>query len=219
MKFLAFVLLAVCAVPCYADCPSTNVKFVSLYSITFVATSAQMDTALSLNGSQACIQFDLSNGSLETCLYGSDSPWMDVEMEDDFVIQGLPSGTPVAGLQPEFVMHAAPLYPGPYGDNVEPAYIPQIVSGSKSGSCTCTNGMDTKIGLILNEVAGQPFRVHFGLWYTNGTSAWPISSAGGTWHFEGLPDGSSIVSCHGFHQDAPVAAKASSWGGLKARYR
>ena len=37
--------------------------------------------------------------------------------------------------------------------------------------------------------------------------------------FEGLPQGSRVVSCQGFTQDFPVATRSLTWGALKTAYR
>lgn len=38
-------------------------------------------------------------------------------------------------------------------------------------------------------------------------------------HFDPLPPGVSVRSCHGFRQDGPVPAVRDSWGAIKAIYR
>jgi hypothetical protein len=38
-------------------------------------------------------------------------------------------------------------------------------------------------------------------------------------HFDQLPTGVSVRSCHGFRQDGPVPAVRDSWGAVKAIYR
>jgi len=40
-----------------------------------------------------------------------------------------------------------------------------------------------------------------------------------TLEFTGLPPGVRLVSCRGYVSDAPVAARRTSWGRLKAAYR
>lgn len=219
MKAAIPVLLALFVTPCFADCPATHAYAIYSNEPTIVTTASQLDTTIDTGGNQAGIRFDLSQGSIATYLIGLlGNAGNMVEPQDDFVIEGLPSGTPVS-LTAKF----RALSISPSGDH--PPYYHALLGTGSSGDMTHVSqsfsegSIDAVVGLPLDETAGQPFRLHFLFEYSNGLSGWPIPSANANWSFDGLPAGSSISSCHGYHQDAAVAAKPASWGALKARYR
>jgi hypothetical protein len=219
MKSGVLVLLALFVTPCFAECPPTHAYAIHSNEPTIVTTASQLDTTVDTGGNQAGIRFDLGQGWVATYLTGLlGNAGLMVEPQDDFVIEGLPSGTPVS-LTAKFRV----LSVSPSGDH-PPSYHALVGTGS-SGDMThvsqwlSENSIDAVVELPLDETAGQTFRLHYLFEYSNGLSGWPIPSANANWTFEGLPPGSSIASCHGYRQEAAVAAQPSSWGALKARYR
>ena len=193
MRFLLPSLLALIAIPCFADCPSTRAIAIHSNYPDIVTTASQLDTVVSRDGNYACVQFDLSQGSFSTCLEGLGGAYLMIAPQDDFVIQGLPAGTPVA-LTVKFSLHTV----APSGSH-PPSYHALVGTGpsddlSLVAEKSASGELNAVVSLSLNQGAGEPFRLHFLLEYYNGFS-WNVES-GGTWTFEGLPLGASFVSCH-----------------------
>jgi len=69
----------------------------------------------------------------------------------------------------------------------------------------------------LHLVAGTPVEIEFELvgWRPPGGSH--VSEGAGNYHFVGLPEGASLVSCQGFVGD-PTPVADTSWGRVKASY-
>jgi hypothetical protein len=81
--------------------------------------------------------------------------------------------------------------------------------------CTTTGNVSTVSADLVIE-AEQEFTLVAELsGRANGTFAFAAVSMESTIHFDGLPPGVTVVSCH----DAPVPVRAASWGTLKTRYR
>jgi hypothetical protein len=75
-----------------------------------------------------------------------------------------------------------------------------------------------KMWLVIPSTALlEPFRLHY--WLSAGGASFDCGQAHATLSFGGLPAGARIESCHGFQQDIPVSAEATTWGAIKARYR
>jgi hypothetical protein len=83
------------------------------------------------------------------------------------------------------------------------------------GCCAQAKSLRTVLKVIVTRSAGEPFTLHFGL----ATSGHGSGYGSGQLHFSALPPGAYVVSCQGYRQDFPTAAKRMSWGGIKMFYR
>ena len=147
------------------------------------------------------------------------------QIYDEFVLTGPPAGTVVPIVvvgdfelqnirQVNAVTHSdGSLFTPPITGGPSPNAVDVFFTASAPGTETATR----QALLPMNVKAGVKFEISM----TAGVFS--SGNAGGYSHgrlsFSGLPPGSSITSCKGFRQDAPVPALPSSWGRMKALYR
>lgn len=226
MRALLLILIASCSLATRgaAQCPPLRVS--PLYHLVFETSADDLDTTLVFDtgGSRDDTVFVRSVWSesdfrmkVDYDLWGGAT----LETQDDFTIEGLASGTPVS-----FTAKLA----GEEGVTLQRGYNHFPYLGTSLGA----GPMDTdsvevsqrglafdqhyEVSLPLQRAAGQPFRIHVVL--DLGTSLDnDVVYANGKLHFDGLPQGASVSSCHGYHQDAAVSAQPMTWGALRARYR
>src|SRR5262249_512349 len=217
MKRLVSILLAFAPAPCLAECPSVHV--IASYT-NFSTTASQLDTVIDMPavGVSATVIYDLAQEASHTSVEsGVGNGALSLECQDDFLIQGLADGTPVA-FTAKFVVHTdirggsshAPWFhtvvgTGPAGD---PSHASEYYDGYFIG--------DHALVLALSQNAGEVFPLHFLQEYSEGLDGLDIYQDAKL-TFEGLPPGATITSCHGYHQDA-VPASHTTWGSLKGRY-
>jgi hypothetical protein len=146
----------------------------------------------------------------------------EITVEDDFVVHGLPDGTPVS-FTARFEVTAdyyCVLGSGAVSASVRAADgVPAALSWSLTQNECKGDGNNTRSGILtvpVNAIAGDPFRMRFVLGGEMGELFGEEVS--GTFAFDGLPNGTTLVSCNGF-AFGPVPALPASWGSLKARYR
>jgi len=75
-------------------------------------------------------------------------------------------------------------------------------------------GEDLRLPLL--HLPGEPFLLSFAVAARSGCS---FTSFTTQLRFEGLPEGYSVTSCHGFTPPTPVATRRTNWATLKAHYR
>jgi hypothetical protein len=225
---IAFAL-AVCvalAAPA-AACPENC--FFTPGGIWTCTTAASADTAFDSTAYPPCFKNFMFRGytagySLpQGTLYASVGGGFDgacgpgVAATDDFVVGGLPAGTPVtlrAQLALRFQIGCI-LPGGSHG-------IARLESGAQSAVLDIAlddfdrqGPRDSSVVLTLTVTAGTPFRL---LASTQVSTGECLATMNGTLMFLDLPPVASVTSCNGFSQ-APTPARATTWGAIKAGYR
>jgi hypothetical protein len=200
-----------------AECPNSCVGDVC-------SSRASADTTVSSENCYAHSGYDVAKGSLFTHISGGISfcwTWAEAKIEDDFVLDGIPSGTPVS-LAARLQYSASWWCGGCPGGSYVNAEITQGATSTtwSTPSCDLNNldcAYDQNAALLLpiQAIAGTPFRVSFNLW---GSAAESIADILGHISFDGLPAHAVIRSCNGFVQ-GEVPTLPISWGQLKAAYR
>src|SRR5262249_18572903 len=147
--------------------------------------------------------------------------WGYAKVQDDFVVDGIPSGTPVSiAARLDFgALWSCGSVCGLSGVNAN------ITQGAQSASwhtpsCNptgpdCDHTLNSAVILPIQAIAGTSFRVTFEVWGSAGESMGKVE---GTISFDNLPAHAVIHSCNGFVQ-GQVATHPVSWGRLKAAYR
>jgi hypothetical protein len=81
--------------------------------------------------------------------------------------------------------------------------------------------VDTVITIPISISVADPFPLEQGVSVRGEPFGFAGSSSGleSVLSFSGLPPGSRVISCSGYVQEFTTPVRASSWGGLKLRYR
>jgi len=149
---------------------------------------------------------------------------LETVVEDDFQLVGAAPGTPVSFTVRLHLSGEGHNFSAP-GDGGGARVRGTILEGtSNSASLQRATSNPFENDFFVNEtisrpvdaVAGTP--VHLRL----AVRAESFDGRGrmdGQLEISGLPPGVQLVSCRGYVSDAPVPARAVSWGRLKARYR
>jgi len=207
--FVLVVLLmtnVLTSLPCHADCPTNTI----LGATSVFAHEMKTSGASYVGGETA--EYDLVAGKMTGSYWAIvDASVSLLSLADNYTLEGLPAGTPVS-IVIELDVQASASGSGRYGISLQG---PDGIIVSHGGDL----GWSGTVHVTEAVSAGQPFEVHFHMGassLTNGIMS--KASAAATLHFSNLPQGTSIVSCQGFRQDA-VPVHPQSWGSVKAFYR
>jgi hypothetical protein len=207
-----------------ADCPSAHI--VSSDNNVAVETFAdRLDTVFVRNPDlpdSLYAGYDLARGESWMRLALLLNEHADLETQDDFRIEGLPQGAPI-----DFVARLSATADWEGAGTRLPFYEAELgagPTGADSNHVRAPDGHSTpwsaQLALPLRRAAGEDFRLHVTLDASNSTEGGKKINLAAKLYFEGLPPGSSIVSCHGYRQESgSVPAAAVTWGSIKARYR
>ena len=190
--------------------------------------------ALTCSNSQggAGVGYDLVSGTIHAAGSGGDGGGGgSVQAVDDYTIVGLPTGTPVtftARLRVIGSVGGGCAVTFPSGDffgrltegasnRVEVRRSTTLVCQPFGGPCCATGGsVDSTLRVTVAGTAGLAFRLTSEV---GASGRFLGANVTGQLSFEGLPPGTTVVSCQGFRQDFPVPARPTSWGAVKVRYR
>lgn len=206
MLFTGLPVLAV------ANCPPAH--FTSTYIPAHDFYASVVDTGLFGSPESLTVRYDLASGvAFLRRVSGLGGGGSTLDLVDDYTITGLPDGTPVP-LDAKLAAYGNAPPSGPHG----PSWAITLGSGASSvkGGHVYSNWSQV-LTLPLNVTAGTPIQVHFLMEIFGGFDSFE-QNEGAAIHFEGLPAGATIFSCHGYVQGAVPTASAT-WGSLKARYR
>lgn len=212
--FSLVMLLLTLPVLATADCPPAHT--ISTYIPAHDFPESKLDTALVAAPSESVtVRYDMSQGSaFLRRVAGLGGGGASLDLVDDYTINGLPDGTPVSLSAKLAAYGNTPPYSGSHG----PSW--RVTLGSETNTVIGGNAYQDwsqVLTLPVSAPAGVPFRIHFLLEIFNGFDSL-VENEGAELHFEGLPVGAVITSCHGYIQGAVPTASAT-WGSLKARYR
>lgn len=188
---------------CYAGCQPTYCS----------VASPPWSTDASLDLTSSGVRFSLPDGSF----WFSGRPRL--QMLDDFVIEGLPAGTPVdfqvvlSGRVDERSCYC--YYYGTwhgwvcYGHAYAVASLIDVASGRSVTSPRATGDFEQRIS--QHATAGTPFRMRLDASVaTDWTASDCYATGSGRMYFVGLPPGAVVRSCHGYVQDGPVPVLVST---------
>lgn len=210
-----------------AGCPENCIRIPNVG--TSCSPAAVRDTALTAvqTGHMCTDDFEARYDIPQATLFlASGSPFggcdPEITVEDDFIVHGLADGTPVS-FTGRFEVSAESYCQLGFGGVTASlragAGIPASLAWAL-GQDDCENPVPNVRAEILtvpiSGLAGSPIRMRFVLGATMGELFG--ASVLGKFGFDGLPNGTTIVSCNGF-VDGPVPARPASWGKLKAQYR
>jgi hypothetical protein len=215
--FAALILMSLVAAPAIATCPQSSYDIAGYALGSDLAAWADTYTYSDGygDGGTSMIEFGVPQATLTATVsaYGYGQSTADLSLVDDFVVVGLPPGTPVqfeVRLKLDGETGEAPPYStwGVSGMLRDAhGHVAQTPAGSFHGT----------LALAQSEDAGVPFRLVFEVraecFGEGGTGM------SGSFSFAGLPAGAAVTSCKGFVSDPSVPARAMSWGRLKTRYR
>jgi hypothetical protein len=232
VPLLGTLVLAALPACVLADCPPSTLLYGGLDPSTPIAVpAAALDTSFEIHpcGDQAHARFQVDAGLLLASTYagcgvdaGQGPAGLETILEDDFTVTGPPAGTPVAFdavLELDGIAEPLGIPGGGSGGRlrglVHESATNEIVLERATTSSDAI-GIAEAIALTVNAVAGTPVRLRFAV---RGEALEGRAELLGTFRFEGLPAGATIVSCRGYDSSAPVPARAASWGRLKSLYR
>lgn len=142
-----------------------------------------------------------------------------VEANEDFVITGIPPGTPLV-IHARIRVVANVNSPGGIApSNHAAGWLEKVGAGrvetvASSESVGPPVDLDQVLPLDFPNLAGEPFRLTMG---ARSDSREGTSRAAVTLSFVDLPPGAVVSSCHS--SGTPVPTTPVSWGRLKSRYR
>ena len=224
------IAVAASARPAHADCPSSTILYGVPNPVTpIVEVAARVDTVFSI---QACdraharydvlaglviASIDVACGSPSTLPSG-----LETAVEDEFQLTGLAPGTPVSFNVVLHLLGEGQSFSEPGGGGG--AQLTASLLEGSSNAAQVVKGtlgslplsVDEPLNLSVAAVAGTPIRLVVAV------RAEALDGRGrldGLLEFTGLQPGAGLVSCRGYSSAAPVAARRTSWGRLKATYR
>ena len=224
----AWVLAAATA---HADCPSSTFLYGALDPSTpIVKVAARVDTVFSINPCDRVHgRYDVPAGlviaSIDlACFSESRFPPSGLEtiLEDDFQLVGLAPGTPASFTVVLHLRGEAHNFdaPGGGGGWRMRATLQEGASNVVAKNWNVSFGGDQFINeplpLAIAAVAGTPVHLRIAV---RAEALSGRAELEGLLEFTGLPPGVTLTSCRGYLSDAPVAARRTSWGRLKAVYR
>jgi hypothetical protein len=227
LRGIAVVVLLASLLPrvSVAACPENHIVFTLAAGVALSATSS--NSAADTSGSYARGSYDLATGRIGTQVSFYDpgslpSRWAGsfVDTEDEYWVEGLPSGTPVAFTAELSISGAWNVYPGaPQGEFSSEGFVtvePDTAQFSLPLPGGCCHGTIARVlTLPLHRFAQNPFRLrlHLGARDYRGDL-----NQSGQLRFVGLPAGATVVNCHTANQ--PVTSlRHGTWGRVKAHYR
>jgi len=183
---------------------------------------ASIDTAV-VHGRNCSdhVAYDITQGSLFAYTWASDGNcWASLTVRDDFVVTGLPVGTPVTLMAKLAVaghyLCSNACFSG--GSACEAALRPPAaaeVVWEPGCEEECEVVRDTVLTVTVPCIAETPFRMEY---VVRTAALGGGGSVNATFAFDGLVPGASIRSCNGFVQDY-VATRPVTWGRVKVLYR
>ena len=229
---IAALAIAGCPAPAAGACSESTYLYGGLDPATPIAVvAASDDTVFSLHGCDRIhARYQVNAGlviasvdgacALDT---GAGPSGIETVLEDDFTVTGLPDGTPLGF---DAVLDIAGLAecwsePGSGGGGRVRGLVREGASNEVSVQLATSGGTPTlavnePVTLSLSALAGTPLHLRFAV---RGEAVEGRASLQGNFHFANLPPGASVQSCRGYSSNAPVAARTSTWGALKSRYR
>ncbi len=216
-----------------ADCPgSTFLHGTPDPSIPIPEVAARVDTTFS---SQFCDRvhgrYDVLAGLLIASIDvacnssqpGGAPSGLETIVEDDYDLVGLAPGTPVSLSLAMHLKGEAHSFGEPGGPGGAQLRATMLEGASNSATFLRATSLaepsifvNQALGLSIAAVSGTPVHLRVAV------RAEAFEGRGelqGLLEFSGLPSGVHLQSCRGYSSDAPVAARATSWGRLKASYR
>jgi hypothetical protein len=202
-------------VPCAESCLSWS------WRPPYCSPQASIDTSAFDASCYDRVGFDIPQGALfATTNAGLSNCWAGLTVRDDFVVTGLPSGTPLTLTAHLAVSaHYGCLGVCMGGGSAIEATLRAVDLDEATWTPGCVDECeviaDTVLTVSVPCYADAPFRMEYVLW----SSAAELSGrVDAVFSFEGLAPGSSLQSCRGFVQDY-VATRPVTWGRVKALYR
>lgn len=208
-------------------CPASSMQFFYCSGLTH---AAQYDSTCGAPGFSGTVRvhFDLAQKTLgmDATTIPLSSPSGLIRVADIYRLVGGTPGTPVT-FSIRMPVTAAFHVPA-FEDNSQATAgasleVDGVVVAQASesyacsfGNCTTTGSLSAPLLVQVTIPQGQDFVLVAGL-----TASAKVSGGGGyarpeaSFQFEGLPPGTSVVSCH----DGLTPADRSTWGNLKLRYR
>jgi hypothetical protein len=155
---------------------------------------------------------------------GTGASGLETVLEDDFVVSGPAAGTPVTFDAVLDLEGSAACFsePGAGGGGRVRGLVREGASNERSVQHATSIpsvpyvAVNESLTLPVSAVAGSPVHLRFAV---RGEALDGAASLQGTFRFANLPAGASVTSCRGYSSAAPVPARATTWGGLKSRYR
>jgi hypothetical protein len=190
---------------------------VNQLTLNGVATESTAPT-FSANGTNAAGSYDLRAGSLGSSVTSSDQiSGSGVDTDDEYVLVGIPPGTPIDFSAVFTVAGSWSVYPGvPQGDRAIDAKVWSDEASaewpSPFGGWCCHSSVSQTLSIPLHHGANEPFhvRTHLESQQYRGT----VTVNGGL-TFAGLPPGAGIVSCQGFASNPPVSVGDAMFSSLR----
>ncbi len=143
-----------------------------------------------------------------------------VEANEEFIVTGIPPGTPLSIHARIQVVASAGSAGGISPSNHASGWLQEAGAGRVETSASVEGvgsmNLDEFRSLNFPNLAGEPFRLTLG---AGSRSLEGTSSASVTLSFTDLPAGALVSSCKGFFSGPPVPTRPTSWGKLKLRYR
>ena len=225
------IAVAATARAAHADCPPSTLLYGAPNPVTpIVEVAARVDTVFSV---QACdrvhARYDVLAGlliaSIDAACGGPSTMLptaLETAVEDEFQLTGLAPGTPVSFNVVLHLLGFGQSFSEPGGGGG--ARLTATLLEGSSNTVQVVKGtlgslplnVDEPLSLPVAAVAGTPIRL------VAAVRAESFDGRGqldGLLEFTGLPPGAGLVSCRGYSSAAPVAARRTSWGRLKATYR
>ena len=202
-------------------CPSNLICVAGQPCEAITAVSAAREANFS-GGVWAYADYDLSAASCRsiTQLPFSSPTSLEarVEASEDFVVTGLPPGTPLSIHARIRVVANANSPGGSAPANHAAGWLEEAGAGrvetvASSESVGPPVNIDQVLALDFPNLAGQSFRLTMG---ARSDAREGTSQATVTLSFVDLPPGAVVLSCH---SSAPVPTTPVSWGAVKSTYR
>lgn len=217
MRGSGFLALAACLASGEANADSHCISSRVECDQVIVTSAPSYSTCCLSPYGYGCASYDIPAGTLSG---QGGSGGASATMSDSFVVVGPVEGTPL-----EFT---AQLTLWGYVDNRgcgraccyaggQARLFEGLSSAAEVSFNSCTTSLSTTIEVQIHRLSGERFRVT--AYIAGGGIEGASASIYGSLRFSGLPEGASVVSCNGFHQNAPVPVGRGSWGQLKTRYR
>ena len=203
-------------------CPTTALF---LRGPTAYYPTASLDTSYTTYGGTYRASFDLVGGTIYVFRPIANFGMVEVTTGDLYDVEGLPAGTVVpvtVALDVNGHVESANICGG---TGCGATFDAQIIQGTTVVEQTARVGyygssdLVTTLQLPLSITVGQPVELNFQLFVSVGPGGDGYGGYGtGRIHFDGLPAGAHVVSCHGYASQT-VPALPTSWGRLKSIYR
>ena len=143
-----------------------------------------------------------------------------IEANEDFVVIGIPPGTPLSIHARVRVVASAGSTGGLSPSNHASGWLQEAGAGRVEANARAEGvnsvNIDELLSLDFPNVAGEQFRLTMG---ARTRSLEGTGRAVVTLSFADLPPGAIVSSCQGYSSGPPVPTSPVSWGRLKLRYR